>query len=335
MKILITFARYYLFFGYLFLLVISSIVNAEWQTEDAAIMGTTIRVEVWHENEKVRQQGIAAVLEEMERINRLMSPYIEESQLSKINKHAHEGPIEVNRDLFELIEKSIEVSRLTDGAFDITFASVGDLYNYKKGIKPTDEEIAAAKLLIDYRNIILDKDRLTVSFLKQGVKIDLGGIAKGFAVDQSILHLKNLGIEHALVTAGGDTRLLGDRLGRPWLVGIRDPANTQEVIAMLPLQDEALSTSGDYERYFIEDGKRYHHIIQPTTGYSASEVRSASILASDATTTDALSTSIFVMGVTKGLALLNKLDGVEGVIVDQQGKVYYSEGLEKGQNSTH
>lgn len=335
MEFITMFARSHLVFGYLFLLIISSAVNAEWQTEEAAIMGTTIRVEVWHADEKVRQKGIVTVLEEMERINRLMSPYIEESQLSKINMHAHEGPVEVDLDLFELIDKSIEVSRLTDGAFDITFASVGDLYNYKKGIKPTDEEIVAAKLLIDYRNIVLDKDQLTVSFLKQGVKIDLGGIAKGFAVDQSIQHLKNLGIEHALVTAGGDTRLLGDRLGRPWLVGIRDPANTQEVIAMLPLQDEALSTSGDYERFFIEDGKRYHHIIQPTTGYSASEVRSASILASDATTTDALSTSIFVMGVTKGLALLNKLVGVEGVIVDQEGKIYYSEGLEKGQNATH
>ena len=171
--------------------------------------------------------------------------------------------------------------------------------------------------------------------MKQGVKIDLGGIAKGFAVDQSIQHLHDLGIKHALVSAGGDTRLLGDRNGRAWLVGIRDPANTEEVIVMLPLQDEALSTSGDYERFFVEDGKKYHHIIHPTTGYSASEVRSASILANDSTTTDALSTSIFVMGVSKGLELLNSLDGVEGVIVDQQGKIYYSEGLEKEQHSAN
>jgi len=318
-------------FGYLFLLVISLSVNAEWQTEDAAIMGTTIRVEVWHADASVRQQGIDKVLEEMERINRLMSPYIEQSQLSKINKYAHEGPVEVDRDLFELIEKSLEVSRLTNGAFDITYASVGHLFNYRKEIKPTTEEIAAAKLLIDYKNLVLDKTQLSILFLKQGVKIDLGGIAKGFAVDQSIQHLQDLGIKHALVSAGGDTRLLGDRHGRAWLVGIRDPANTEEVIVMLPLQDEALSTSGDYERFFVEDGKKYHHIIHPTTGYSASEVRSASILASDSTTTDALSTSIFVMGASKGLELLNSLGGVEGVIVDQQGKLYYSEGLEKEQ----
>ena len=315
-------------------LVVSSQLSAEWQTEDAVIMGTTIRVEIWHKDEHVRQKGIDKVLAEMDRVNRLMSPYIEQSQLSKINKYAHEGPVEVDRDLFELIEKSIEVSRLTNGAFDITYASVGHLYNYRKEIKPTEEEVAAAKLLIDYKNLVLDKDQLSVSYLKHGVKIDLGGIAKGFAVDQSIQHLRNLGIKHALVSAGGDTRLLGNRRGRAWLVGIRDPANTEEVIVMLPLQDEALSTSGDYERFFIEDGEKYHHIIHPTTGNSASEVRSASILASDSTTTDALSTSIFVMGPDKGLALLNNLEGVEGVIVDKQGKLYYSQGLEKEQNKS-
>jgi thiamine biosynthesis lipoprotein len=313
----------------LLLFIFSSYANAEWQTEDAAIMGTTIRVEVWHEDENVRQQGIDNVLAEMERVNRLMSPYIEQSQLSKINKYAHEGPVEVDKDLFDLIEKSQEVSRLTHGAFDITYASVGHLYNYKKEIKPTAEEVAAAKLLIDYKNIVLDKAHSSVAFLKHGVKIDLGGIAKGFAVDQSIMHLQALGIKHALVSAGGDTRLLGDRRGRAWLVGIRDPQNTEEVIVMLPLQDEALSTSGDYERFFIEDGEKYHHIIHPSTGYSVSEVRSASILASDSATTDALSTSIFVMGPNKGLELLNSLDGVEGVIIDQDGKLYYSEGLER------
>lgn len=315
----------------LLLFSFSATVNAEWQTEDAAIMGTTIRVEVWHEDEKVRQQGVDEVLAEMERVNRLMSPYIEQSQLSKINKYAHEGPVEVDGDLFDLIEKSQEVSRLTNGAFDITYASVGSLYDYRKEIKPTEEEIAAAKLLVDYKNIVLDKANSSVSFLKQGVKIDLGGIAKGFAVDQSILHLRTLGIKHALVSAGGDTRLLGDRRGRAWLVGIRDPENTEEVIVMLPLEDEALSTSGDYERFFIQDGEKYHHIIHPSTGNSAGDVRSASILASDSTTTDALSTSIFVMGPEKGIELLNNLDGVEGVIVDKKGKLYYSQGLEREQ----
>lgn len=314
---------------FIFLTFIAGHVYSEWQSEDAVIMGTTIRVEVWHSDAKVRAQGVAKVFGEMERVNRLMSPYIKESQLSKINACAHERPVEVDSDLFQLIQKSTEVSELTGGAFDITYASVGRLFNYRKQIKPDDEEVNKAKRFISYKNVILDKDQLTVSFAKRGVKIDLGGIAKGFAVDQAIQHLKSIGIKHALVSAGGDTRVLGDRRGRPWLVGIRDPANNDEVITLLPLQDEALSTSGDYERFFIEDGVIYHHIIHSSTGKSASEVRSVSIIGADTTTTDALSTSVFVLGIKAGLNLLNDLDGIEGVIVDHQSKLYYSEGLKQ------
>ena len=319
----------------LLLCLISLQLYAEWQTEDAAIMGTTIRVEVWHENADIRQQGIDSVLEEMERVNRLMSPYIEQSQLSKINQFAHEGPVEIDRDLFEVIKRSLEISELSNGAFDITYASVGHLFNYRKEIKPNEDEIKQAKTFIDYKNVVLDEEQSTVSFLKQGVKIDLGGIAKGFAVDRSIQRLRELGIKHALVSAGGDTRLLGDRRGRAWLVGIRDPENKEEVIVMLPLQDEALSTSGDYERFFVEDGVKYHHIIHPSTGKSASEVRSVSILANDSMTSDALSTSIFVMGAKNGLELLDRLDGVEGVILDRNGKLYYSQGLQQEEDATH
>ena len=326
--------HYYLVQILVFLLLglFYSSAHADWQSEEAAIMGTVIRVEVWHESADVRTQGIDSVLDEMERVNRLMSPYIEESQLSKINQYAHEGPVEIDQDLFDVIARSLQISDLSDGAFDITYASVGHLFNYRKEVKPTKEEIEHAKSFVDYNNVILDKEQLTISFLKQGVKIDLGGIAKGFAVDRSIRLLKEHGIKHALVSAGGDTRLLGDRRGRPWLVGIRDPENKAEVVVMLPLEDEALSTSGDYERFFIEDGIKYHHIIQPTTGKSASEVRSVSILAQDSMTSDALSTSVFVMGSNKGLELLNRLDGIEGVIIDQKGKLFYSVGLQQDEN---
>lgn len=311
------------------LLSFATWVNSEWQTEDAAIMGTTIRVEVWHKDKVVRQEGISAVIDEMERINRLMSPYIEQSQLSKINDYAHEGPVEVDQDLFTVIQKSLQVSELTHGAFDITYASVGHLFNYRKKVRPDDDEIKRTKHLINYKNVILDEENHTVYFAEKGVKIDLGGIAKGYAVDQGVEHLVDLGIKHALVSAGGDTRILGDRLGRPWLVGIRDPENPDKVVAMLPLQDEALSTSGDYERFFIEDGVKYHHIINPGTGKSANELRSVSILGADATTTDAFSTSIFILGAQAGLRLLNNTPDIEGVVIDQQGKLYYSNGLKQ------
>ncbi len=321
-----------------YLLIILVILNlgyvkAEWQSEDAAIMGTTIRVELWHPDSEKRRDGIARVMKEMDHVNRLMSPYIKDSQLSKINENAHKEPVKVDEDLFRVIQASLEFSKLTNGAFDITYASVGYLFNYRKNIKPSEEEISNAKSYINYKNVILNASENTVSFAKQGVKIDLGGIAKGYAVDQSIQLLKEIGVKHALVSAGGDTGLLGDRRGRPWLVGIRDPANKEKAIAMMPLQNEALSTSGDYERFFIEDGVRYHHIIHPATGKSASEVRSASIIGADAMTTDALSTSVFVMGVKSGLALLNAMENIEGVIVDQQGNLFYSNGLIQEQKS--
>ncbi len=301
---------------------------AEWQSEDAAIMGTTIRVELWHEDKNIRKQAISSALGVMEDVNQLMSPYIESSQLSQVNKNAHLNPVKVNKELFDVIQRSIEVSTLSDGAFDITYASVGHLFNYRKKIKPSESELEEASAFIDFNNIEMDEDNRTISFTKPGVKIDLGGIAKGYAVDLAILKVQKLGIQHALVSAGGDTRILGDRLGRPWIVGIRDPKNPKDVIVKMPLVNEALSTSGDYERFFIEDGVRYHHIIHPATGKSAKEVRSVSIIGKDSTTTDALSTTVFVLGVEKGLKLLNSMYEIEGVIIDQQGQLFYSEGLQ-------
>jgi thiamine biosynthesis lipoprotein len=159
------------------------------------------------------------------------------------------------------------------------------------------------------------------------MRIDLGGIAKGWAVDRGIEIVRKMGIEHAMINAGGDTALLGDRLGKPWMVGIRDPRIAGAVVARIPLQDEAISTSGDYERYFEEDGVRYHHILVPGTGKSAREVRSVTILGSNATQTDGLSTSVFVLGVERGMQLVSRLPGVEAVIVDAEGRIFYSDGL--------
>lgn len=301
------------------------LVHGEWEAEETATMGTTVRVEVWHPDAQIRRQGINRALQAMERVNRLMSPYIEESQLSKINQFAHEKPVPVSRELFEVIRKSVDVSVLTKGAFDITYASVGHLYNYQKQTRPSDDKLRQAKGLIDYKNIVLDQEMQAVSFLKPGMKIDLGGIAKGHAVDRAIQGLAELGIRHAQVTAGGDMRMLGNRLDRPWRIGIRDPRKPGQIAITLALQDQALSTSGDYERSFSKDGTLYHHILDPVTGDSAREVSSVSVLGPDAIMTDALSTSVFVLGVEKGLLLINDLDAVEAVIIDDEGKLHFSE----------
>jgi thiamine biosynthesis lipoprotein len=163
------------------------------------------------------------------------------------------------------------------------------------------------------------------------MRIDLGGIAKGWAVDRGVDILRELGIEHAMVNAGGDTRLLGDRRGKPWVVGIRDPRREGAVVARIPLQDEAISTSGDYERYFEEDGQRYHHILVPGTGKPADKVRSVTVIGPNATRTDGLTKTVFILGVERGMAFIRGLGDVEAVIVDRDGQTYYSAGLEPPQ----
>ena len=302
---------------------------AEWLSDEQAIMGTSIRVELWDEDHVAGEAAIAAVMEEMRRIDRSMSPFIETSELSLINREAALHPVVISQEMFDLLTRSLEFSRLTSGAFDITFSSVGYLYDYRRHIKPTEAEIQRALPGINYHHIILDAEHGTVRFSQPGVRIDLGGIAKGHAVDNCIELLKKRGITHALVTAGGDSRILGDHLGRPWMIGIRDPRRKDGVVAMLPLSDTAVSTSGDYERYFIADGVRYHHIINPKTGHSASEVHSATIIAPTATTTDGLSKTAFILGPEKTIALIETLKGVDAVIVDKKGRLHYSRGLRR------
>lgn len=296
-------------------------------------MGTRIGVEVWHQDEAQAQQAIDAVLDEFHRLDQALSPYIESSELFKVNRDAAQQPVVISKEFFNLLNISLDYSLLTDGAFDITFASIGYQYDYRKGVKPSDQAIARALPLINYRLIKLDPTSLSVHFERPGVRIDLGGIAKGYAVDRGIQVLQDHGIEHALVSAGGDSRLLGDHRGRPWHIGIQAPRKKQALAAVLPLSETAISTSGDYERYFERDGVRYHHIISPKTGRSAGELRSVTVLGPNATRTDALSTSVFVLGLGDGLALIDRLPDVEAVIIDNQGAMHSSKGLEDQQQA--
>lgn len=291
-------------------------------------MGTAIMVELWTDDDAVAGEAIETVLGEMRRVDELMSTYKPGSQLSQVNARAASGPVPIESELAALIVRSLEYSALTQGAFDITYASVGYLYDYRQHVRPSAQAIESALPAVSYRHVQVDGERSTIRFDRAGVRIDLGGIAKGHAVDRAIELLRTRGIRHAMVTAGGDTRLLGDRRGRPWMVGVRDPRVEGRLLLRLPLVDEAISTSGDYERYFEEDGRRYHHILVPSTGDSAREVVSVTVLGPVATDTDALSTSVFVLGPERGLALIERLDGIECVVVDAHGRVRYSSGLE-------
>ena len=302
---------------------------AGWLHEQQDIMGTRITVEVFHADDEVARRGIDAVMAEMRRLDAAMSPFREDSELSRVNRDAAAGPVRISRELFDLLQRARHVSELTGGAFDITFASAGFLYDYRRHVHPDAGTLKQAAARIDYRNLELDPAAHSVRFTRPGVKIDLGGIAKGHAVDRSIALLQAMGIHDALVTAGGDSRVIGRRWGRPWRIGVRDPRRPDALVAVIPLEDVAVSTSGDYERFFEEDGVRYHHIIDPASGDSARELQSVTIIGPDATTTDALSTSVFVLGRSRGLALVDRLSGIDAILVDGQGRLHYSSGLEQ------
>jgi FAD:protein FMN transferase len=304
-----------------------SAAHAEWITRNESIMGTRCAVELWSDDKAKGEAAISSVFDDMKRIDRLMSTWKEDTEISLVNREGAKHPVKISRELFRLLQVSVEYSELTHGAFDITYASVGYLYDFKKGVHPDQKAIDAALPGINWRHMMLDAKNTTVYFTRPGMRIDLGGIAKGHSVDRGIEILQKQGITRAMVNAGGDTRIIGDRFGKPWVVGVRDPDHEGKVFLRLPLTDTAFSTSGDYERYFDEDGKRFHHIIDPKTGDSARKCRSVTIISGNATRTDALTKSVFIMGPDEGIAFINTLPDVDAVAVAPDGRVLYSKGL--------
>ncbi len=306
-------------------------VHAQWLSRTVdGIMGTRIFVELWSDDRAKGEAAIDAVMDEMRHIDETMSTYKPTSEVSKVNALAASQPVPISLELFKLLGTALEYSRITEGAFDITYASVGYMYDFRAHKRPTEEQIQAALPAVDYRHVLLDAKTHSVRFSQPGVRIDLGGIAKGYSVDRGIEILQARGYTHALVNAGGDSRVIGDRFGRPWVVGIRHPDHPDQVITRIPLVDAAFSTSGDYERYFDEGGVRYHHIIDPHTGHSASKVRSATVIAPTATRTDGLSKTAFVLGADEAMRIYNQLDDVDAVLVTPDGRILYSKGLQPG-----
>jgi thiamine biosynthesis lipoprotein len=256
-----------------------------------------------------------------------MSTYRDDSEISKINREAALGPVSVDPELLGLIQVSLGISRASGGAFDISYESVGYMYDFRAHRHPDADAIRAAIDAIDYRQILIDAEAGTLAFGRPGMRINLGGIAKGYAVEQGARILREAGVEYALLNAGGDTRVIGDRRGQPWIIGIRHPRLDDAVVTRLPIVDEAISTSGDYERFFEEDGRRYHHILNPATGEPTETLLSATVIGPDATLTDGLATTIFVLGADAGLALIDRYPDYEAIVVEPTGQVRYSSGL--------
>jgi len=294
----------------------------------SSVMGTDLEVVVSTVDEARAGKAFAAVENEMRRIEDEMSEWKEKTFVSEINRSAGVRAVSVPSDLFKVIWAAVTVSKISNGAFDITWASMRGVWDFTPGRErvPAEAEVKKRLRLVDYRDIVLDEKKSTVFLKRKGMAIGLGAIAKGYAVDRATLILAKEGISDSIVKAGGDMRVQGLDKGKPWEIGIRHPRK-KELLARLALTNLSVSTSGDYERFFRKDGVLYHHIMDPRTGFPARGSMSVTVLAPDTMTSDALSTAIFVLGPDKGLELVDKLNGVEAIIVDAAGKMRISPGI--------
>ena len=268
---------------------------------------------------------------ETKRIENLISDWIPTTQISEVNKNAGIKPVKVNNEVFELVERSLKISEITDGAFDISYASMDKIWKFDGTMTtmPTKEAIKKSVEKIGYKNIILDKKEQTIFLKIAGMKLGVGGIGQGYIADKikDLLFLN--GCISGIINVSGDINAWGKQPdGKLWTIGIVNPLNKNKIFATFPLEDSAVETSGSYEKYVIFDGIRYSHIIDPRTGYPAKGVVSVSVFAKQTEIADALATGIFVMGVEVGLDLINQIKGIECIIVDDQGKIHSSNGID-------
>ena len=292
------------------------------------LMGTIVEITAVAPNEGVAHAALSAGFQEIRRLEQLLSTWIETSELSLLNQAAGREPVPVSADTFDLLTRAMEAAEYTDGGFNIAIGPVVQLWSVTEAQRiPSAMELEIAKPYVDYRRIRLDPVRRTVFLEKAGMRLDVGGIGKGFAAEKAAAVMRELGATGGLVAAAGDFRMFGRRAdGTAWPIGILHPRESGKVLGTLDATDEAVSTSGDYERFFIKDGIRYHHILDPETLQPARLCQSVTILAPDATWADALATGVFVMGPVKGMALIERL-GFGAVIVDAAGRVTVSSRL--------
>ncbi len=292
------------------------------------LMATAVSITVVSPTEQKAKEAIDAGFNEIKRIDDLLNLFSDKSDISLINSNAGLRPVKVSKDTIEVIEDAIEISRLTGGAFDPTVGPVKVLWNFDSKVIPPGAEIKKALPLVGYKNIEVKKDSNEVFLKKKGMMIDLGAIAKGFAADKAVQVIKAMGIKAGIVAASGDIRAFGLRPdGKLWHIGIRNPrGGRKDALATLYLSNGAISTSGDYEQFFILNGRRYCHIFDPKTGYSPTDTISASVIAPDGYKTDSLATGLFVLGHKKGIRLLEKL-GLDGMIIGSDHKIYLTKTL--------
>lgn len=268
---------------------------------------------------------------EVKRIENQISDWIPTTQISEINKNAGKKAIKVDDEVFELVQRAIKISKLTNGAFDISYASMDKIWKFDGSMKemPSPEAIKKSVEKIGYQNIILDDKEKTIFLKLEGMKLGLGGIGQGYIADKVKALLQSKGCTSGIVNVSGDINTWGKQLdGKPWTIGIINPMNKNKVFATFPIEDSAVETSGSYEKFVMFNGVRYSHIIDPRTGYPATGIVSVSVFAKQTEVADALATGIFVLGVEVGLDLVNQLKGIQCIIVDDKGKIHTSKGID-------
>ncbi|HUE86321.1 MAG TPA: FAD:protein FMN transferase [Vicinamibacterales bacterium] len=294
-------------------------------------MGSEVRVTVWTAQESVAYDAFDAVFAEFDRLDALLSIWKPGSDVLRINAGAGQAPVAVSPETIEILQAAQRVSVWTDGKFDITFGALSDVWRFdhdQDNRVPGAVEIAARLPLVDHRRVVVDAGAGTAFVEVAGMRIHLGGIGKGYAVDRAVALLRVYGIRDFMVQFGGDLYVSGQPGDGPWRLGINDPRGApDESFATIDLRDATFSTSGDYERFFIADGVRYHHLLDPETGHPARDSRSVTIVAASAMVADALSTGVFIMGAHKGMELVERLPDVEAVIVSAGNEVLISSGL--------
>lgn len=292
-------------------------------------MGTLVSITAVGPTNQGANEAINAGFQEVKRLEQLLSTWIPESELSRVNAAAGRKPVLVSPETMTVVRRSLQVAEMTDGAFNIAIGPAVDAWNVSAEPRlPSVAELEALKPLMDLHAVHADVWERTIYLEKPGMRIDVGGIGKGYAADQAVMMMKKAGAVAGVVALSGDIKTFG-RLpdGKKFSVGIQHPRKEGAILAEIDLQDEAISTAGDYERFFEKDGIRYHHILDPNTLQPAHGCQSVSVIAKEGVWADGLDTGIFVLGADRGMELVEHLDDVEAIIVDQAGQVHISSGL--------
>ncbi len=299
-------------------------------TEKSFLLGSPFEITVVAKDSAQAKTYTTLAINEVKRIENLISDWIPSTQISIVNKNAGISPVKVSVEVFNLVERAIKVSKLSNGAFDISYASMDKIWKFDGSMKqmPTNEEIKKSVEKVGYKNIELNKLDTTIFLKNKGMKLGLGGIGQGYIADKIKELLQNQKCVAGLVNVSGDINTWGKMPnGNNWTIGIINPMNKNKVFATFPLIDSAVETSGSYEKFVTFNGKRYSHIIDPRTGYPASGIVSVSVFAKQTEIADALATAIFVLGVDVGLDLINQLNGIDCIIVDDKGNIHYSKNI--------